>query len=123
MAIVCEVRLTHINQPRERTIKFAGELARVTHQFEMGVLHKHVPKIPQDVLVEPVRADDGAHWVHSLDLVSGLIRASSAANSAFDMTGQRVRLIVWCLDCGPQGRTGPAEMAALYGRPRTDSAE
>jgi hypothetical protein len=39
------------------------------------------------------------------------------------MTGQRVRLIVWCLDCGPPGRTGPAEMAALYGRPRTDSAE
>jgi hypothetical protein len=91
-----------------------------------GAQHTAVPKDPaaaaqQEPTNAPTIQDQDASGLErpgSLDLVSGLTRASSAANSVFDMTGQRVRPIVWCLDCGPPGRTGPAEMAAPYGRPR-----
>jgi len=36
-----------------------------------GILHQHLSNVSQDVLVEPVRADDGAHGV-SLEIVAGL---------------------------------------------------
>ena len=52
IATVCEV-ITRVHQARDCAIEFAGELARVAHQFEIGVLHKHVLNLEQDILVEP----------------------------------------------------------------------
>lgn len=53
--------ITRVNQARDCAIEFAGELARVAHQFEIGVLHKHVLNLGQDMLVEPIRANSSVH--------------------------------------------------------------
>ena len=61
-------QVTHINEPCDPAIEFPGELARIADQFEIGVLHEHLSNVSQDVLVEPVGADDGGHWVHQLNI-------------------------------------------------------